>query len=202
MPEVPRVNTPATPVQLASHLVHQHRAIIGKTPTRQRAELLLAQLLTETANGASQQNWNPGNISTHPSSGHDYWRPPWYPDDHDPKYDQLHAEMVAKRAPEAFRAYADQAAGMAAYVGLLKARYPDLLSAASSGDAGRFARTIQSSSYCPDCEPSGTAKTLATYVRRSRREKWFEDLRSGSRWPLLAIPAGAAAYYFWWTVKK
>jgi hypothetical protein len=156
---------------MAALLVPAYVDMFGEEPDRARAELLLALALIENANGAAiiQHNW--GNVSTLPSEGVSYWRPPWFdlaevqalPDG--PKknrYLDVHQRMLEHKAPQAFLALPSHAVGLQRWLGELKRR-PSVLEAASAGDATRFAHEIFNTRYCPDpeCRDAGPSYAKA-----------------------------------------
>lgn len=159
--------------------------VFERTPTRTEAELLLAHLWLET--GGNVINNNFGNISVAGFydgeekfiSDTDYWRPPWYDvqPDAPERYQRLHEAMLAGQAPSAFRSYSLPDAGMQDYLGLLKRRYPGILSAARAGDADRMGKAIVSEGYTPDA-PASTGDSLTSLQREFQEAGIFEGLPS------------------------
>jgi hypothetical protein len=159
--------TPLTRALMAPYFLDAWLAATGGAPTREAAELLLALLYNETANGASLQNSNWGNLSHNPATGGDYWRPPWFDAEQialiaDPakraRMEALHAQMLAHKAPEAFKAFASHEDGAANFVRfVLRPKMRPLIDAANSGDAVAFAHAVHSTAYCPDeaCRNAG-----------------------------------------------
>lgn len=173
--------------------------VFERTPTRTEAELLLAHLWLET--GGNVINNNFGNISVAGFydgeekfiSDTDYWRPPWYvvqPSDAPERYQRLHEAMLAGQAPSAFRSYSLPDAGMQDYLGLLKQRYPEMLSTAAKGDSEAFANALRAG-YAPDAG-AGTADSLDVLRAEFREAGIFSGLpekgpRSGLGLGLLAL---------------
>jgi hypothetical protein len=114
---------------------------------------LLALSAVETAHWQSMIGWNVGNVSCKASDAYDYWRPPWYPDDHEPQYSALHAQMVAGKAPRAFRAYASLASGVDAFVYEVMRR-KELVIAMQSGDATKVVHALNATNYSKDYQSS------------------------------------------------
>lgn len=183
--QVSRTPTPLTREQTAARFLPAYRAVFGADPDRNRAALLLALAWLENANGQSFIRYNWGNLSTKPLDSVAYWRPPWWdiaeveamPDG--PKKARLldvRARMLAGTAPEAFRAFDSHEQGLAAWLELLKRR-PQILEAASSGDAVRFARAIYETRYCPDAECRDAGPSYARLRDDIARAGYFSNLR-------------------------
>jgi hypothetical protein len=181
MPEVPSTPTPLDDQAMASILRTEFRDEFGRLPTRPEAAYLLAHVWLETRRGAAiiQNNW--GNISARPGSGVAYWRPPWFEvtEASTPRYVFLHQQMLAGKAPEAFRAYEHHGQGARAYLSLLRSRYPRIVRAAGAGNALAMAEAIQKDGYCPDCEVVPTSRTLARLALDAAALPEFADLPAG-----------------------
>lgn len=187
MTQVPATATPLTRDATAAMLVPAYVEVFGEMPDQQRAELLLALIWIENANGQSfiQRNW--GNLATKPSAGVDYWRPSWFDLDQveampdGPKKARLvdlHARMLAGKAPEAFRAFATHGDGLRAWLRLLKSPgMKPVLDAASSGDAVAFAHAIFSSRYCPDPECRAAGPSYARTRDLIHAAGYFDGLK-------------------------
>jgi hypothetical protein len=190
MTQVPATATPLTRDATAALLVPAYVEVFGELPDRNRAELLLALIWIENANGQAfiQRNW--GNLSTKPSAGVDYWRPSWFdlaqveamPDGaKKARLLDLHARMLAKKAPEAFRAFASHPEGLRAWLRLLKSPgMRPLLEAASSGDAVAFAHAVFSTRYCPDPECRAAGPSYARQRDLIHSAGYFEGLKKKS----------------------
>lgn len=227
MGEVAMRTTPLTRALMVPYFLEAWQAATGGMPSRSLAELLLALLYVETANGASLQNFNWGNLSANPATGGDYWRPPWFDLERiaaieDPakraRMESLHAQMLAKKAPEAFRAYGSHEQGAASFVALLlRPKMQPLLAAAETGDAVRFAHAVHSTAYCPDeaCKnagptydrvraemraanilPGGAVPATTTGAGSSSKKS------SGGAVLVTAVMAGISGYLLWRRYKK
>lgn len=184
---VPTVRTPKTEAEAATALVSAFSSVIGRPPSRQVCELLLAQVWLETAHGASINNNNPGNLSAGTKYAGKVWLPPWVAEpgpNASARIIFLHKEMLANRAPRAFRAYDSFAEGMTDHFRALKNIFPSILSAAESGDPRVFASAIFTSKYCPDaaCHPDKTTPTFRAL------QKVFQDKGTFKNLPLESIP--------------
>ena len=187
MSEVPATATPLTRDATAAAFLPAYLEAFGELPDRNRAELLLAMVWLENANGKSiiQHNW--GNLATVASAGGDYWRPPWFDLDQvqamedGPKkrrYLDLHQRMLDNAAPEAFRAFAGHELGARAWLRLLQQeRMRPILDAASSGDATRFAHAIFSTGYCPDPECKAAGPSYAALRDQIHAASYFDNLK-------------------------
>lgn len=174
MPEVARISTPLLVGQAAAELVTALRAA-GEEPSREEAELLLAQLWLETARGSACNNHNPGNLTKGNTA--DFFRPAWFTVDatSSPHLVALHTAMLAGQAPSAFASYPTFARGFADYVRELQHQFPSLLEAARTGDPQAFGAAIKTSHYAPDAQP-GTGNSVASLVREFRAAGVFRDL--------------------------
>jgi hypothetical protein len=123
--------------------------------------MMLAVLASiETARGGSVQNFNIGNISAGPSYAGAVWRPPWFDPNEaqgNPRLERLHNEMLAGRAPSAFRAYDTSDEGARDFARQLKRNFPEVLQAALVPNADAF-RVALSQRYSKDfANPQATA---------------------------------------------
>jgi hypothetical protein len=185
--ELPAARTPLTRDATAAALVPAYVRVFGAPPDRSRAELLLAQVWLENANGQSIIDHNIGNLTTSATSGADYWRPPWFDldavnalPDTDPnkaRYLSLNARMQAGTAPSAFRAFDTFDQGFDAWLHLLAtpAKAP-ILAAASSGDADAFAKAIFDTGYCPDPECKAAGPSYLKLRDQIRAASYFDGL--------------------------
>lgn len=205
MSQVPATATPLSRDATAAAFLRAYIQLFGAEPDRQRAELLLALIWLENADGQAiiQGNW--GNLATRPSSGGDYWRPSWFDLAEveampaGAKRDRLlklHARMVAGKAPEAFRAFASTDEGLAAYLRFLaKPAMRPILEAASSGDAVAFAHAIFSTRYCPDPECRDAGPSYARKRDAIRAAHYFDGLKK-------KLPAQEQALSFFWLGRR
>lgn len=167
MTEVPALRTPLTRDATAEALVPAYVRVFGVEPDRNRAELLLAQVWLENANGQAIIQHNIGNLATSGTAG-TFWRPPWFDgaavdalpesDPNKARYQRLHEAMLSNKAPSAFRAFDSFEQGFDAWLRVLGSPSKvAILNAASSGDANAFARAIFETGYCPDqaCKDAG-----------------------------------------------
>jgi len=156
--------------ELAEVLVRAHELELGARPSLAEAELELAQVLLETNRTRSMWRHNWGNVTAGSSWKGDVWRPSWYeltPESTD-RDRTLHGDMLAGKAPSAFRGYDTHEQGARDYLRVL-GRSP-AREAARTGDPVRFATAVRSS-YCPDCTESkgfsGAIAKLRDTVRAS-----------------------------------
>lgn len=203
MSEVPATVTPLTRDETATQFLAAYRAAFGADPDRNRAELLLALVWIENANGAAiiRNNW--GNLASSGTSG-DYWRPGWYDLEaveampEGPKkarYLDLHARMLAHAAPSAFSAWPTQEVGARKWLELLqKPGMRQVLDAASSGDAERFARAIHASRYCPDPECLNAGPSYARARDQIRAAGYFATLKK----KVQAVEELPGLWFFFW----
>jgi hypothetical protein len=188
MPEVPATNTPIRDTDAAALLVSCLRRELGRVPSRNLAAFLLAQLWLESARGTAMNNNNPGNLTANPdTTTSDFWRPPWFAEPTEStstRNRQLHEAMQHGQAPSAFLAFPTMLAGFETYVSWIHRKFPSIEQAAESGDSLQVAKAIRTSGYCPDCEPTATAKTLGSFRTQFLGKGFFNSL------PL--APAGGA----------
>ncbi len=205
MSEVPAVHTPLTRDATAAALVPAYVRVFGVKPDRNRAELLLAQVWLENANGASIIDRNIGNLTTSPSSGGDYWRPPWFDrdavealpdgDKNKARYLDLNTRMEAGQAPSAFRAFDTFDQGFDAWLRFLgsPSKAP-ILAAASSGDANAFAKAIFDTGYCSSDECRSAGPSYARLRDQIHAASYFDDLVEKKK---VAPPAVRVGLLFW-----
>lgn len=203
MSEVPAKATPLTRDATAALLVPAYVEVFGEAPDQARAELLLALIWIENANGQSiiQNDW--GNLATKPSLGGDYWRPPWFDLDQveampdgakKARLLDLHQRMLDGKAPEAFRAFATQQDGLRAWLRLLATPgMRPILTAASSGDAVAFAHAIFSTRYCPDPECKAAGPSYARTRDLIHAAAYFDGLKKKS----VAVAQEQGLSFFW-----
>lgn len=191
--------------QAAALLVLVWQSETGRLPSRNLAELMLAQGWgLETARGESNIQHNYGNISGSYQGA--FWRPPWFEvtDESSDQMKFLHSEMLANRAPRSFRAYPDHETGVRDYVSMLRRRFPSIVAAGESGNLQAFAEAVKSSGYCPDCAPSATVRTFGAFQDEFRRDGVFAHLADspgggGVGWvgPVALLVVGVAMAKRW-----
>lgn len=194
---VPRVSTPATLEGIALALRDAFAAEFGRPLDSTTAELLTAQILIETSSGQSIKNHSPGNISASSKWSGDAWRPPWFEEPaggwKTERDASLHAAMLAKKAPSAFRAFASLDDGMRDYVRTLSKQFPTIIAARTPGE---LARAIHDSGYTRDHKPEAIEPTLAQLVTKIRVSGVYDDLAAATRPDLpkgLTPPAGSSS---------
>lgn len=173
--EVPATATPVSEYDASVYLVVGLTQALQDAPSEQVAVYSMALAWIETARGKSIIQNNPGNITTTAKSSGNYWRPPWYPEQHDPKYDALHAKMLAGQAPNAFRAYPDQQSGWNSFAYEVARRKP-LLSAMAADDPLQVVRALRSTGYSSDYTDQ-TAESFRSLVAEFRSRNLFGGLR-------------------------
>jgi|WetSurMetagenome_2_1015567.scaffolds.fasta_scaffold00908_16 hypothetical protein len=201
--EVPATRTPVTKEQAATFVVNGLRARLGREPSEQEAVYTMALAWVESGRGQSIYGNNPGNVSCYDNgkgwSG-DFWRPPWFPEQHDPKYDYLHQRMLEGKAPRAFRAYPDQQTGWNDYLREVVRRIA-LLAAMNADDPAEFVRQLVETKYSIDYNESHV-KTYRSIIAEIRSWGLFSSLPKASPPPAkkpsvsglgLALGAGGAA---------
>jgi hypothetical protein len=144
---VPRRNTSLSPSTIVDAVRDAWSELAGSAPSSDVLRALSALVLIETKRGTSVQNYNLGNLSAGSSYGGNVWRPPWFDFDGGTNTTErnlhLHEEMLAGRAPSAFRAYSSPEEGAKDFVRLLRGTsYQNVLQAAESGSADAFRRAL------------------------------------------------------------
>ena len=173
--EVPATATPVSEYEASVLLVVALTQALQDAPSEQVAVYSMALAWIETARGRAIIQNNPGNVTTSDSGPNDYWRPPWYPEQHDPKYDALHAKMLAGQAPRAFRAYPDKQTGWNSFAYEVVRRKP-LLSAMAADDPLAVVRALRSTGYSSDYTDQ-TANSFRSLVAEFRSRNLFGGLR-------------------------
>lgn len=156
---VPRVNTPLTKAAAFLGLLRA-----APTITRETAGLLLALIWLETGRGQSVYGWNVGNVAAGASWFGSAWRPTWFaePTESSSARDrQLHADMLAGKAPSAFRSYPSAESGFDDFVRVLRTSFGAAWDAAGTGDADEFRSALASSRYAPEYSAPSVGVTLA-----------------------------------------
>jgi hypothetical protein len=166
--EVPMTATPVTmPVVMA--------AIDAAAPgwTELESNYAVALLWVESGGGLQiyQHNWGnqfaAGYVNGVESTSYTgrYWRPPWYAMPPEARYASLNEKMLAGQAPSAFRAYASDAAGLAAFVSLLSsARYAPLKAPADADDPAAYAQALHDTGYSKDYNSTTHGPTFRALV--------------------------------------
>ena len=204
MGEVPALRTPLTRDATAAAFVPAYVRVFGAEPDRDRAELLLAQVWFENDNGQAIIDHNIGNLTTSPSSGGNYWRPPWFDraavdalpndDKNKARYLLLNDRMERGQAPSAFRAFDSFDQGFDAWLRLLGSPSKQaILSAASSGNANTFARAIFQTGYCPDPECKNAGPSYAELRDQIHAASYFDGLAQKKK----AAPEQRLGLWFW-----
>jgi hypothetical protein len=157
--EVPPTLTPLNPTTFPDRIRAAFREL-GLNLGDNQAKALASLVYLETGGGKQVICYNVGNLAAPEGYAGPAWRPPWYdpPTDATERLRRLHAEMLAGRAPSAFRAYSSEASGWRAFAALLStARYANVLAAARTADPDQFRRAL-STHYSPDyARPEVTA---------------------------------------------
>lgn len=180
MAQVERVKTPITVTDAARYVRDTLTAVLGRLPSRELAEFVLALVWVETGRGQSMVGNSPGNVMARGIrngkeysvwSG-DYWRPTWWDANWSNK------EMREGRWPSAFRAYPSMAAGFKDYVSNVVKRAP-LVAAMQSGDPMKVVLALNSTRYSPDYGPKHEP-TFRGLVQGFRKDGLFAGLPSSS----------------------
>lgn len=137
-------------------------------PLRGVQRMMLAVLASiETARGRAVQNHNVGNLTAGPNYTGAVWRPPWFDPAEaqgTPRLERLHQEMLAGRAPSAFRAYDSREDGVRDFARQLKATFPEVMRAALVPNAENF-RAALAQKYSPDYRNPATTAALTTLMK-------------------------------------
>lgn len=160
MIEVPPALTPLNPTLFPGRIRTAFQEL-GRNLDENQVKALASLVYLETGGGKQVICYNVGNLAASESYAGPAWRPPWYdaPTDETPeRLRRLHEEMLAGRAPSAFRAYSSEAEGWRAFATLLStARYANVLAAARTADPDQFRRAL-AKNYSPDyARPEVTA---------------------------------------------
>lgn len=141
---VPRKQTPIPFQRIPGVIEHAFATIQRPITATQRANLSVLVGI-ETGRGKAVQNWNLGNITASVNYSGAAWRPPWFELADamgNARLERLHAEMLAGRAPSAFRAYPSLEAGAADFARVLVHSFPEVLEGAKSSDPEAFRRAL------------------------------------------------------------
>ena len=169
MSQVEMTRTEFTPAGMAALLVPALSKALGHSPSRNLAELCLAQLCFETTSGHNLWNNNFGNVDIS-SSDQNYW--------------------MAPGQPNHIRSFDTPQAGMGEYAHQV-VRRPSMVKAGNAGDALAFATAIRDTNYTPSIDPEPTARSLNKFVEQFRQQKLFAHL--GSRAAVGIALLGAVA---------
>jgi hypothetical protein len=213
--EVPATATPLASTETAPAFIRAWAIVFGTTPSRTEAEWLLALLWNENARGRAiiQHNW--GNLSTHPSRGGDYWRPPWFDrakveameEPQRSRYLAIHERMLQGQEPEAFSGFADHETGARAWVSQLRRTFPSILKAAKKNSAVAMQDAVFQSNYCTSPACATIAPSYRSLRDEIRRQGLFASLPAGSSSSggggfVLLLGAGALLGGAWWAARK
>lgn len=154
MGQVDVQQTPHSRAELGAALV----SALGGKPKRSLAELMLAQILMETADGTKIRNENVGNVTA--QSGQDYY-------------------VLGPGNLLHFVAFDDLDAGMAAFVHEIKRR-KTMVDAGNAGNARAYVQAINDTNYTPGIDVDAITGTLQHYISQFRTDKLFDNLPSGS----------------------
>lgn len=131
--EVPAQRTPLDLDEVRS-------TIESKGVPSEAAELMMRQVAKETANGKKSYGYNIGGIKAVGEQTYQLLR----------THERVDGEL--KRVREPFASYDSLDAGVDAYLGLLKRRYPRAFQAALSGDASTFVSELKAGGYFTETE--------------------------------------------------
>lgn len=207
---VARRNTPLTPGAAAVAVRSAYFEFFDEEPSRRLLELLLALVWVETGRGKSCQNFNVGNITAGSAFTGEAWRPPWFDlDDGGKKTERdvfLHGEMLAGRAPSAFRAYPTLEAGCADFIRILNRSFPNVLEAAEEGDPDEF-REALSEKYSKDYENRRVTETFRQLQAEFRGVLDGTNIGEEGGFPFVKVfgvvaIAAAAGGLLWFTLRS
>lgn len=159
MSEVARTRTPVSAEQLKQAL-----SLHPDVDANRRA-LLMAHIWIETRNGKSLWNNNVGNLTAKDTAPGDYWRPHWYAEpteETSARNRELHEQMLAGKAPRAFAAYPDIAAGVRAYLSAMRGRFATMWRADGPAE---FVREWRNSGYTPGLDVEATTPGFTQLYR-------------------------------------
>lgn len=170
---VPRTPTPIAQASLPGLIAAAFAA--ERLPLPGIARMMLAVLAAiETARGRACNNHNIGNISASESYTGAIFRPAWFELDPgalqrgelSPRIVFLHGEMLAGRAPKAFRAYASFDEGALDFARVLVRSFPEVMRAATVPNAENF-RAALAVKYSKDYakRPEETTKSLRQLMK-------------------------------------
>jgi hypothetical protein len=182
--EIDAVRTPASPAEQASALVAVLREKLGKDPPLAWAEIMLAQLCLENANGKGLWNDNPGNLTSNGSGTYYILK-------------NLHTDPLGKAVPaddpsavvlkfQAFQTLKDGVATYASWVLKRKA----FIAALDAGDCAAYAKAIETTGYCPGINVPAVAKSLAAEITGFRKAGIFNQF---GLYGIGAVPGAPAA---------
>lgn len=158
---VPRIATPFAQVAFPGLIEEAFQAEHIQLRGMQR--MMLAVLVAiETGRGASMKNNNVGNITASEKYQGSAWRPPWFDPAEaagNPRNEHLHEEMLAGRAPSAFRAYLGIQDGARDFARVIAKNFPEVLRAALVPNANAFREAI-AQRYSRDYANPATTATI------------------------------------------
>jgi len=191
---VPRTATPFAQVAFPGLIEDAFRA--ENIPLRGMQRMMLAVLAAlETGRGASMKNNNLGNITAGTSYQGLAWRPPWFDAAEaagNPRHEHLHREMLAGRAPSAFRAYEGIHDGARDFARVLARNFPEVLRASLVPNAETF-RAALAQKYSRDyANPAATAS-----IAKLMSEFSIQPTASSGPGLLMALAVAWLAWRFW-----
>lgn len=161
---VPRTLTPIAFNDIPGIVRSAIKKELGHEPDSHTVNNLSALIALEVARGKAVNNHNLGNISVSESFSGTAWRPPWFEVDSNSSERNkfLHEEMLAGRAPRAFRAYSTLADGAGDWARRMATTFKSALEAAA-GPTEAF-RVALSKGYSHEYSNPAAGKTLAALV--------------------------------------
>lgn len=191
---VPRVVTTISEADAAAAILRAFP--MPRKMNRQEAELYLAHIWAiEDARGNGVLNNNPGNLTAAESYVGDAYRPSWFEltDTSSEKDKARHADMLAGKAPSAFRSYPSFDQGLTDYFKFIFQKFVPLASAANSGDPVRFANAIFDTHYSAEEPAQGitrasTADSLRSLLAEFDRAGMFSQLQPVGAGPAPLVP--------------
>lgn len=169
--EVPATRTPVSEFEAQRDITLALTESLNQIPPELLCNWFMALAWVETAHGQQVIQNNLGNVTAGASWSGNYWRPPWYPEPPPEKYKDLHARMLAGKAPSAFRAYPTALDGWKDFAREFLRRKP-LVQAAMANDAEAFVRALVSTGYSSDYNANHVA-TFRSLVDGFRAQGFF-----------------------------
>lgn len=198
---VSRYKTPATEAEM--------RSALGRHFSGNRLAFTMAQTYLETAGWNAIYNYNVGNLAASTNYPGDSYPAFWSTVDANSseRYKKLNAQMLQGKAPAAFRSYNSLAEGVAAYAERMQNRFPEILTAADSGDPQAVANAIMVK-YCSvnddggPCFGPAETKSLGDLAARFGGEVRAPSTRRFGFGTLLALGAVGGLGVLWWLGRQ